>query len=171
MLVHVLDISGSEGRDPFEDYCRIRSELMRYSDKLAELPELIVANKMDITGSEDNLEIFREELAMHIEEDKAQGNGGQDELPRIFPVSAAAGKGFEPLLDAIVEMLKELPATREFAEDDIIETPQYERGFAISREGEVYTVTGGTVEYILDTTDADDEELSLIHISEPTRRS
>ena len=158
MLVHVLDISGSEGRDPFEDYCRIRSELMRYSDKLAELPELIVANKMDITGSEDNLEIFREELAMHIEEDKAQGNGGQDELPRIFPVSAATGKGFEPLLDAIVEMLKELPATREFAEDDIIETPQYERGFAISREGEVYTVTGGTVEYILDTTDADDEE-------------
>ncbi len=158
MLVHVLDISGSEGRDPFEDYCQIRSELMRYSDKLAELPELIVANKMDITGSEDNLKIFREELAMHIEEDKAQGNGGQDELPRIFPVSAAAGKGFEPLLDAIVEMLKELPATREFAEDDIIETPQYERGFAISREGEVYTVTGGTVEYILDTTDADDEE-------------
>ena len=62
------------------------------------------------------------------------------------------------MLDAIVEMLKELPATREFAEDDIIETPQYERGFAISREGEVYTVTGGTVEYILDTTDADDEE-------------
>ena len=115
MLVHVLDISGSEGRDPFEDYCQIRSELMRYSDKLAELPELIVANKMDITGSEDNLEIFREELAMHIEEDKAQGNGGQDELPRIFPVSAATGKGFEPLLDAIVEMLKELPATREFA--------------------------------------------------------
>ena len=158
MLVHVLDISGSEGRDPFEDYCQIRSELMRYSDKLAELPELIVANKMDITGSEDNLEIFREELAMHIEEDKAQGNGGQDELPRIFPVSAATGKGFEPLLDAIVEMLKELPATKEFAEDDIIETPQYERGFAISREGEVYTVTGGTVEYILDTTDADDEE-------------
>ena len=48
MLVHVLDISGSEGRDPFEDYCQIRSELMRYSDKLAELPELIVANKMDI---------------------------------------------------------------------------------------------------------------------------
>lgn len=45
MLVHVLDISGSEGRDPFEDYCQIRSELMRYSDKLAELPELIVANK------------------------------------------------------------------------------------------------------------------------------
>ena len=129
MLVHVLDISGSEGRDPFEDYCQIRSELMRYSDKLAELPELIVANKMDITGSEDNLEIFREELAMHIEEDKAQGNGGQDELPRIFPVSAATGKGFEPLLDVIVEMLKELPATREFAEDD----------------------------------------LSLIHISEPTR--
>ena len=110
MLVHVLDISGSEGRDPFEDYCQIRSELMRYSDKLAELPELIVANKMDITGSEDNLEIFREELAMHIEEDKAQGNGGQDELPRIGQ-----------------------PLHKDQGRD-------------------------GNVEYILDTTDADDEE-------------
>lgn len=106
MLVHVLDISGSEGRDPFEDYCQIRSELKRYSDKLAELPELIVANKMDITGSEDNLEIFREELAMHIEEDKAQGNGGQDELPRISPFRLQPVRGLSLCLMQLLKCLR-----------------------------------------------------------------
>ncbi|MBQ1684493.1 MAG: GTPase ObgE [Clostridia bacterium] len=144
MLVHVLDISGCEGRDPIEDYRRIRSELTQYSEKLAELPELIAANKMDITGAEDWLELLREELA-----------GSPAE---IFPVSAATGKGFEPLLDRIIEMLKTLPKTREFEEDEITEKAQYEWGFEIEVEDNVFTVTGGTVDYIMDTTNAEDEE-------------
>ncbi|MBR4636791.1 MAG: GTPase ObgE [Clostridia bacterium] len=144
MLVHVLDISGCEGRDPIEDYRRIRSELTQYSEKLAELPELIAANKMDITGAEDWLALLREELA-----------GSQTE---IFPVSAATGKGFEPLLDRIIEMLKTLPKTREFEEDEITEKAQYEWGFEIEVEDNVFTVTGGTVDYIMDTTNAEDEE-------------
>lgn len=144
MLVHVLDISGSEGRDPIEDYKQIREELTKYSAKLAELPQLVAANKMDITGAEDYLEFLKEAL-----------DGDNVE---IFPVSAATTKGFEPLLDRIVELLKTLPSTREFEEDDIIETPQYDWGFEISRDGEVFVVTGGTVDYILDTTNADDEE-------------
>lgn len=144
MLVHVLDISGCEGRDPIEDYRRIRSELTQYSEKLAELPELIAANKMDITGAEDWLALLREELA-----------GSQTE---IFPVSAATGKGFEPLLDRIIEMLRTLPKTREFEEDEITEKAQYEWGFEIEVEDNVFTVTGGTVDYIMDTTNAEDEE-------------
>ena len=144
MLVHVLDISGCEGRDPIEDYRRIRSELTQYSEKLAELPELIAANKMDITGAEDWLALLREELA-----------GSQAE---IFPVSAATGKGFEPLLDRIIEMLKTLPKTREFEEDEITEKAQYEWGFEIEVEDNVFTVSGGTVDYIMDTTNAEDEE-------------
>lgn len=144
MLVHVLDISGCEGRDPIEDYRQIRSELTQYSEKLAELPELIAANKMDITGAEDWLELLKEELA---------GRNAE-----IFPVSAATGKGFEPLLDRIVEMLKTLPKTREFEEDEITEKAQYEWGFEIEVEDNVFTVSGGTVDYIMDTTNAEDEE-------------
>ncbi|MBQ5488045.1 MAG: GTPase ObgE [Clostridia bacterium] len=144
MLVHVLDISGCEGRDPIEDYRRIRSELTQYSEKLAELPELIAANKMDITGAEEWLELLKEELA---------GRNAE-----IFPVSAATGKGFEPLLDRIIEMLKTLPKTREFEEDEITEKAQYEWGFEIEVEDNVFTVTGGTVDYIMDTTNAEDEE-------------
>ena len=144
LLVHVLDISGSEGRDPIEDYKQIRKELADYSLKLTELPELIAANKMDITGAEDYLEFLREEL-----------EGANVE---IFPVSAATAKGFEPLLDRILALLETLPSTREFAEDDIIEAPQYDWKFEITQEDRVFVVTGGIVDYILDTTNADDEE-------------
>nr|MDY5755788.1 GTPase ObgE [Eubacteriales bacterium] len=144
LLVHVLDISGSEGRDPIEDYKQIRKELADYSPKLTELPELIAANKMDITGAEDYLEFLREEL-----------EGANVE---IFPVSAATVKGFEPLLDRILALLETLPSTREFAEDDIIEAPQYDWKFEITQEDGVFVVTGGIVDYILDTTNADDEE-------------
>ena len=144
LLVHVLDISGSEGRDPIEDYRQIRKELSDYSDKLAELPELIAANKMDITGAEDYLEFLKEEL---------EGTNAE-----IFPVSAATTKGFEPLLDRIVELLRVLPSTREFAEDDIIEAPQYDWNFEITKDDDVFVVTGGIVDYILDTTNAEDDE-------------
>lgn len=144
LLVHVLDISGSEGRDPIEDYKQIRKELADYSPKLTELPELIAANKMDITGAEDYLVFLREEL-----------EGANVE---IFPVSAATAKGFEPLLDRILALLETLPSTREFAEDDIIEAPQYDWKFEITQEDGVFVVTGGIVDYILDTTNADDEE-------------
>lgn len=144
LLVHVLDISGSEGRDPIEDYRQIRKELTQYSDKLTELPELIAANKMDITGAEDYLEFLKEELA--------------DSNAEIFPVSAATAKGFEPLLDRILELLKVLPSTREFEEDQIVEAPQYDWNFRIERDGDVFVVSGGIVDYILDTTNADDEE-------------
>ncbi|MBR5947270.1 MAG: GTPase ObgE [Clostridia bacterium] len=146
MLVHVLDISGCEGRDPIADYRRIRQELTAYSEKLAELPELIAANKMDITGAEDWLELLKEELA--------ETNPNSE----IFPVSAATVQGFEPLLDRILKMLKTLPKTLEFEEDDIVPAAQYEWGFEINIEDDVFVVTGGTVDYILDTTNAEDEE-------------
>lgn len=144
MLVHVLDISGSEGRDPIEDYRQIRAELRSYSEVLDALPQIIAANKMDITGAEDYLELLGDEL--------------KDENAKIFPVSAATGKGFEPLLDEIISMLKTLPAVRTFEEEDMVESSGYEWGFKIDFDGEAYVVSGGTVDYILDTTNADDEE-------------
>lgn len=144
MLVHVLDISGSEGRDPIEDYRQIRAELRNYSEVLDALPQIIAANKMDITGAEDYLELLGDEL--------------KDENAKIFPVSAATGKGFEPLLDEIISMLKTLPAVRTFEEEDMVESSGYEWGFKIDFDGEAYVVSGGTVDYILDTTNADDEE-------------
>lgn len=143
MLVHVIDISGSEDRDPIEDYYTIRSELYDYSPALHALPQFIAANKMDITGAEENLERLREELA-------------EEDIP-IFPISAVTNEGLEPLLDALVLKLKELPKTRAFEEEEIVQEPQYEKGFEVSIEDGVFVVTGGTVNYILDTTNDEDE--------------
>jgi GTP-binding protein len=143
MLVHVIDISGSEDRDPIEDYYTIRSELYDYSPALHALPQFVAANKMDIPGAQENLERLREELS-------------EEDIP-IFPVSAATVSGFEELMDAIIEKLKVLPRTRAFEEEELIQEPQYEKGFVITEEDGVFVVTGGTVNYILDTTNSEDE--------------
>lgn len=143
MLVHVIDVSGSEDRDPVEDYYTIRSELYDYSPSLHALPQVIAANKMDIPGAEENLERLREDLA-------------EEDIP-IFPISAAGRQGLEPLLDALMEKLRTLPKTREFEEEELNQEPQYEKGFEITEEDGVFVVTGGTVDYILDTTNSEDE--------------
>ncbi len=146
MLVHVVDMSGCEGRDPMEDYRQINSELARFSESLAALPQIIAANKMDITGAEDNLELFCEEL-------KEMG-----EKVMVFPVSAATVSGFDGLLDQVVKTLATLPKPLEYDEAEITEGYKYEPGFEISREDGVFVVTGGSVEYLLDTTYAEDDE-------------
>jgi len=143
MLVHVLDISGSEGRDPMEDYRQIISELERYSPRLAQLPQIIAANKMDITDAQDNLELFMMEV--------------NNPTLKVFPVSAATVQGFDALLDEILKTLETLPKPFEFEEEDLPELSKYEPGFEIDRDGELFILSGGSIEYLLDTTYADDE--------------
>ncbi len=143
MLVHVLDISGSEGRNPVDDYRCINSELEKYSKRLAQLPQIIAANKMDITGADENLELLKKEV--------------ENDGVKVFPVSAAAVKGFDALLDEIIKTLAALPKVYEFEEEDMPERTKYEPGFEIAMDGDVFVVSGGSVDYILDTTYADDE--------------
>ena len=143
MLVHVLDISGSEGRNPVDDYRRINSELEKYSKRLAQLPQIIAANKMDITGADENLELLKKEV--------------ENDGVKVLPVSAAAVKGFDALLDEIIKTLAALPKVYEFEEEDMPERTKYEPGFEIAMDGDVFVVSGGSVDYILDTTYADDE--------------
>ncbi|HZK45745.1 MAG TPA: GTPase ObgE [Clostridia bacterium] len=143
LLVHVIDVSGSEGRDPVDDYFKITGELTRYSPRLGELKQVVAANKMDVTGAQDNLDRLREAL--------------KSEDVEVFPVSAAMVKGFDALIDCLVKTLDTLPKTYEFEEEGITETHRYEPGFNIEKDGDVFVVTGGSVDYILDTTYADDE--------------
>ena len=143
LLVHVIDVSGSEGRDPVDDYFKIKGELTRYSPRLGELKQVVAANKMDVTGAQDNLDRLREAL--------------KSEDVEVFPVSAAMVKGFDALIDCLVKTLDTLPKTYEFEEEGITETHRYEPGFNIEKDGDVFVVTGGSVNYILDTTYADDE--------------
>lgn len=131
MLVHVVDMSGSEGRDPYDDYLKIKAELKSYSRMLAALPAVIAANKMDEPNAEENLKAFKK----HIRK-----------IP-VVPISAAIGEGVKELTDAIWQVLKELPPQKpleyvpfEYGEKDL-------DSFEITREPDgSYLVTGGLVE-------------------------
>ncbi|MEA4938522.1 MAG: GTPase ObgE [Christensenella sp.] len=142
MLVHVVDISGSELRDPIEDYEKINDELKKFSPLLAEIPQLVAANKTDLPEAEENLAKFR----------KAYPD------MEVFPVSAATTQGFEALLDRVVQVLDTLPPVLRYEETDLVEGSAYAPGFHITRGDDgVFEVTGGDVEKLLDTTDPDDE--------------
>ncbi len=148
MLVHVLDISGSEGRDPLEDYDAILRELEAYGD-LKNRPMLIAANKLDLPGAQENLERLREKL---------KGTGLE-----IFPVSAASGKGFEPLLYRIVEMLDTLPPAEPFYEEEIAADDR-DVGFTIEKYEGAFVLTGGSIERLLNSVNFENEDsLNYFH--------
>jgi len=142
MIVHVLDIAGSEGRDPVEDYRAINRELAAYSETLASLPQIIAANKTDIPGSEGNIERLKEALA------------GED--VEIYPISAATGQGLDPLLRAIVRKLLTLPPVQRFQEEEL---PQEEsEKFTVEKVEDAFVVSGPLIDRLLDRTYADNPE-------------
>lgn len=102
MLLHVVDISGCEGRDPVEDFKKINKELEEYSSKLASLPQIVALNKCDIVGCEENIKIFRKKYGKKY---------------KIFPISAINGEGAEELIRAVWEQLSVLPAAQPIEAD------------------------------------------------------
>ena len=137
LLVHVLDASGCEGRNPVEDYAKIRHELEEYSPELYKKREIIAANKMDLPDSEAGLELMREYMP------------GKE----IFPVSGATKEGVKELLSEIAKVLETIPKPEpveveqyelhELLEDD------FEVGY--DEEDDAYTVEGALAERLLDS--------------------
>ena len=142
LLIHVLDISGSEGRDPLQDYDVIMSELDRYGD-LKNRPMLIAANKIDLGGSEENLRRLRVKL---------EGTG----IP-VFPISAATRQGFAELMRATAQRLRELPPVQHFVEEMPCEELA-EQSFQITREGGVFVVSGPSMDHLIDSVNFGDED-------------
>lgn len=144
VLIHVLDVSGSEGRDPLEDFEKINGELVRFSEALGQLPQIVAANKMDIPGAEENLERLKPVL-----EEKGY---------KLFPVSAATGEGFDKMLDAVIELLSTLPPVLVYEETELEQGKLYEGGFTVRRADDgAYVLEGGEVQKLLDTTDPNSE--------------
>ena len=106
VLIHVVDVSGSEGRDPVEDYQKIIAELEQYDPKLLRKPQVVAANKTDIVTDQDQYDEFMEFM-------KAEGK-------KVFPISAATGKGITELLN---EVLHEIEVYEEPEEDQM---PMYD---------------------------------------------
>ncbi|MGI6189055.1 MAG: GTPase ObgE [Caldicoprobacteraceae bacterium] len=157
MFVHVVDVSGMEGRDPIEDYNVINKELEAYSSKLMQRPQVVAANKCDIPGWEQNFEKLKEYL--------------EPRGIKVFPISAVQKQGFKELLWEIENMLKELPADESFEDDeeDIYSSALYEQPFEITLDGDVYVVSGPVVDRLLDSVNLNDNE-SLQYFQRMLRR-
>lgn len=130
VILHVIDMSASEGRDPYEDYLSINNELETYNLRLMERPQIIVANKMDMPDSAENLEEFKRKLAANYDE--------FDDMPMIFPISSLAHQGLENLLDATAELLDQ---TDEFLLYDESELEQEEVYYGFDAEEKPFEIT------------------------------
>ncbi len=104
LLLHIIDISGSEGRNPIEDFKTINEELKLYSPILAERPMIVVPNKIDLSDSQEKLTLLKQEI--------------QDDF-EIFPISAVTGEGIEKLLHRIAQVLPEVPPLEFTANPDV----------------------------------------------------
>ncbi|MBJ6745529.1 GTPase ObgE [Streptococcus sp. 121] len=157
VIWHVIDMSASEGRDPYEDYLAINKELESYNLRLMERPQIIVANKMDMPDSEDNLRTFKKKLAANYDE--------FDELPMIFPISGISKKGLGPLLDASADLLAKTPEFLLYDSDDMYQEEAYygfdqeEAAFEISRDDDAtWVLSGAKLEKLFTMTNFDRDE-------------
>jgi GTP-binding protein len=133
MLVHVVDVSGVEGRDPFEDYLKINAELKNYSPLLAKLKQIVVLNKTDMYGAEENVKIFKEKLKRKH---------------RVVCISAITGEGLDNLKKIIYETLVKLPPVKplEFEEFNYVKPERLE--YEIFKESETFVVVGTLVDVL-----------------------
>lgn len=146
MLIHVVDISGSEGRDPIKDFEIINNELKQYNPKLFERLQVIAANKMDVTRADENLKIFTKEM-------ETKGY-------KVFPISAATGRGLKELVYYVSQKLDEIPETTLFEDTDyeVVYTAEEEEPFKVHKENEVFVVEGDWVRRLINSTNFNDYE-------------
>lgn len=157
ILLHFVDVSGSEGRDPVEDVHIINDELKNYSEKLAEKPQVIIANKMDIPSFEENYAKFKEQM--------------EDEGFTVMAISAATHKGVSDVINMAARMLSELPVEEDDDYDYLdLDEVRNADNIEITVEDNVYIVEGMYVRKIVGSTNFDDYE-SLQYFQRALRKS
>ncbi|AGK97049.1 GTPase ObgE [Clostridium pasteurianum] len=156
LLIHVVDISGSEGRDPVEDFIKINEELKKYSVKLWDRPQIIAANKSDISYDDTNFNNFKEKL---------QKMG----YKHIFKISAATRFGVDDLLKEAAKQLSEIPVTDlEISEEERFVPEDKKFTYEIRKEDNVYIVEGSFVDRLLDSVNINDPQ-SLMYFHKVLR--
>ncbi|WP_037290373.1 GTPase ObgE [Saccharibacillus sacchari] len=144
VIIHVVDMSGSEGRDPFDDWMKINEEIKLYNAELEKRPQIVAANKMDMPDSEENLRVFKEKVA-EINPDI-----------EIMAISSLTRQGVKELMYRAVDVLDsiaDVPAIEEAAEQ--VERKVYrveeakEEGFTIRRENEMFVVESVQIERMM----------------------
>lgn len=144
LLIHVVDVSSIEGRNPIEDFDKINQELANYDEVLASRPQVVAANKMDIIQDEAAYHAFLQEM-------EARGY-------RVFPISAATKKGVAELMAHVAAQLAALPPVETFEPEPMLEEIEEETPFTIRNENGVYVVEGTWVENLVGSTNLADDE-------------
>lgn len=147
VLIHIVDISGLEGRDALDDFDKINSELKLYNEKLATRPQVVVANKIDILEDESVFEKFKNELE----------NRGY----KVFKMSAATRQGVDDVINYVSELLQEAEEIELVSEEEMFRPEldeQQDEGLQIDIEDGVYVVTGKSLRRIMYSVNFDDME-------------
>ncbi len=158
VIAHVIDMGGTEGRDPYDDYLVIRKELESFDPKLTKKPELIIANKMDVEGAKEKLAEFKTKLP-----DK-----------KIIEISAISSEGLEPVINTLADMLDEIPITPLYEEEQyesyILYKFKKEEPFTIVRDTDgTWLVKGKEIEKLLEMTKFNTEE-AIVRFANKLRR-
>ena len=160
LIVHVLDVSGTEGRDPIDDFDIINGELKNFSEDLAECPQIVAANKCDMADEEQitRLKEFIETKGM-----------------KFFAISAATTQGTKELMNAVAEELEKLPPVKEYKPEPITQEEIEEKAlsntkFEVETEDGVYYVDAKWLEPVMRTLDMDDYS-SLQYFQQVLRKS
>lgn len=148
ILIHVVDIASTEGRDPVEDYDKINGELKNYSDTLSKLPQIVCGNKTDVGTDEAVVEKFRR----HVEKDGR----------KLFLISAASNTGLREVIEEAYKYLQDTPKSAYYEPEIDLEAEREERKFdrsvEISFEDGVYYVQGDWLMSIIGNVDPNDFE-------------
>lgn len=145
ILLHIVDVSGTEGRNPVEDFDIICKEMEKFNPELARKPQIAVGNKIDVLYDENRKTEFEEEM-------KKRG-------VEVFFISAAAHKGTQELMKIVASKLKEIPIPEfDVEEDDFESIKEAGNNFNISMKDHVYSVEGDIILKIIESTNFDDYE-------------
>ena len=146
LILHVIDASGSEGRNPIDDFEKINTELAQYSPELASRPQIVVANKCDIIDDNESYEAFK----AYIKEK------GLD----LFEISAATHQGLEPLIEKVTETLATLPPIMVYEPEYVPRMPETDTSEKLDIQvfDDVYIVEGPWLERLISNINFDDSE-------------
>lgn len=146
LLIHVVDISGIEGRDPLEDFKKINEELKNYSVKLWDRPQIIVANKSDMLFDEDTFLRFKEEV----------NKLGYD---KVYKISAATNSGLIEVMKEAATMLTNIPIVELEVNEEERFIPEEKRfTYTIKKEEDVFVIEGTFVERLLNSVNVNDPD-------------
>lgn len=148
VIAHVIDMSASELRDPYEDYQLINKELEAFNEKLIKKPQIIIANKMDLPNAKEELKKFKEKLGKDIE---------------IYEISAATNKGLQKVIDRLADLVDEVPNSPLYEDSQIESHVLYkfkkEEPFTITRDDDgTWVIEGKEVERIFKMTKFSSDE-------------